>query len=161
MSRLIVEILEPFHGKIRPPPAARRHVRPERPLRRAPQRRSEREISIYGQERIRETSRLCRMNLAVHGSPGQIREGNTYYEDLHRTAGQFDFVMANPPFNVNAIDKERLEGDPRFSARPADGRQRQLHLISLFYSAPTSAATLSWPTRPVTRGLRAGAAAGS
>jgi type I restriction enzyme M protein len=51
------------------------------------------------------------MNLAIHGLEGDVREANTYYEDLHQSTGQFDFVLANPPFNVNAVDKERLTGD--------------------------------------------------
>ncbi|MEK7069559.1 MAG: N-6 DNA methylase, partial [Patescibacteria group bacterium] len=42
-------------------------------------------------------------------------QGNTYYEDLHRSVGKFDFAMANPPFNVNGIDKERIKDDPRFT----------------------------------------------
>ena len=45
------------------------------------------EISIYGQEKTGETVRLCRMNLAVHGLSGDIREGNTYYEDIHQSVG--------------------------------------------------------------------------
>ena len=51
------------------------------------------------------------MNLAIHGLEGDIREGISYYDDLHNATGQFDFVLANPPFNVNAVDKERLDGD--------------------------------------------------
>src|SRR5260370_12943115 len=51
------------------------------------------------------------MNLAVHGLEGDIREGNSYYEDIHDSVGKFDFVMANPPFNVDRIDKERLKDD--------------------------------------------------
>ena len=54
------------------------------------------------------------MNLAVHGLEGQISQSNTYYEDPHHAVGAFDYVMANPPFNVNRIDKAKLEGDPRF-----------------------------------------------
>jgi type I restriction enzyme M protein len=42
------------------------------------------------------------MNLAVHGLEGDIREGISYYDDLHTATGRFDFVLANPPFNVNA-----------------------------------------------------------
>jgi len=72
------------------------------------------EISVYGQERVAETVRLGKMNLAVHGLAGDIRQGNTYYEDLHNCPGKFDFVMANPPFNVDRVDKERLKDDRRF-----------------------------------------------
>jgi type I restriction enzyme M protein len=53
------------------------------------------------------------MNLALHGLSGDIRLANSYYEDLHHAVGKFDFVMANPPFNVGGIDKTKLEGDKR------------------------------------------------
>ena len=46
------------------------------------------------------------MNLALHGLSGDIRLGNSYYDDLHKSPGAFDFVMANPPFNVNGVDKD-------------------------------------------------------
>jgi type I restriction enzyme M protein len=72
------------------------------------------ELSIYGEERVAETVRLCRMNLAVHGLSGDVKQGNSYYEDIHESLGRFDFVMANPPFNVNGIDRERIKDDPRF-----------------------------------------------
>ena len=52
------------------------------------------------------------MNLAVHGLEGDIRHSgqvNSYYDDPHDATGRFDFVLANPPFNVNAVDKERLK----------------------------------------------------
>jgi type I restriction enzyme M protein len=51
------------------------------------------------------------MNLAVHGLSGDVRQGNSYYEDIHQCAGRFDFVMANPPFNVDRIDKDRIKDD--------------------------------------------------
>jgi type I restriction enzyme M protein len=54
------------------------------------------------------------MNLAVHGLAGDIRQGVTYYEDIHKSVSRFDFVMANPPFNVDRVDKERLKDDPRY-----------------------------------------------
>jgi type I restriction enzyme M protein len=53
------------------------------------------------------------MNLAVHGLEGDIREANTFYEDVHTLVGKCDFVMANPPFNVDMVDAEKVEGDPR------------------------------------------------
>jgi len=70
------------------------------------------ELAIFGVEKTDETGRLCRLNLAVHGLEGDIRHGgnvNSYYDDPHAATGQFDFVLANPPFNVNAVDKERLK----------------------------------------------------
>jgi type I restriction enzyme M protein len=48
------------------------------------------------------------MNLAVHGLEGDIKKAISYYEDLHESVAKFDFVLANPPFNVNAVDKDRL-----------------------------------------------------
>jgi type I restriction enzyme M protein len=75
------------------------------------------------------------MNLAVHGLEGQIRQSNTYYEDPFKSVGEFDYVMANPPFNVNKIDKTKLEGDARFPfglPRPDNGNYIW---IQIFYSA--------------------------
>ena len=114
--RLIVEVIEPFHGRILDPAAgsggmfvqSARFVAEHQGDPGA-------ELSIHGQERVAQTVRICQMNLAVHGLEGDIRQGNTYYEDIHRSRGKFDFVMANPPFNVNRVDKERIEDDPRFS----------------------------------------------
>ena len=51
------------------------------------------------------------MNLAVHGLEGEIKQGNAYYEDLHHAVGRFDYLLDNPPFNVSAVDKERLAAD--------------------------------------------------
>ena len=113
--RLIVEILEPFHGKIYDPACGSggMFVQSAHFCERHRQDPSQ-ELSIYGQEKTGDTVRLAKMNLAVHGFGGDIREGNTYYEDLHDSVGKFDFVMANPPFNVNKINKTKLEDDRRF-----------------------------------------------
>jgi type I restriction enzyme M protein len=74
------------------------------------------------------------MNLAVHGLAGDIRQGNTYYEDLHTSPGKFDFVMANPPFNVNRVDKERLKDDPRFPFGMPRVDNANYLWIQIFYS---------------------------
>lgn len=107
--RLMVEILEPFHGKILDPACGSggMFVQSARFVAEHKQNPSD-EISIFGQERVQATTQLCRMNLAVHGLEGDIRFGNTYYEDLHQSVGKFDFALANPPFNVNGIQKDRL-----------------------------------------------------
>jgi len=113
--RLIVEIIEPFHGRVFDPACGSggmfvqcaRFVERHRGS-------ATKELSVYGQEQKEVTVPLAKMNLALHGLSGDIRLGNSYYDDLHHSAGAFDFVMANPPFNVNGVDKDKLAGDPRF-----------------------------------------------
>jgi type I restriction enzyme M protein len=70
-------------------------------------------VVFHGQEKNRDTIRIAKMNLAVHGLEGKIAEAITYYQDEHNLAGKCDFVMANPPFNVDLVDAERIKGDPR------------------------------------------------
>ena len=113
--KLIVEIIEPFYGRILDPACGSggMFVQSAHFVQRH-QHNPGTDISIHGQERVAQTVRLCQMNLAVHGLAGEVRQGNTYYEDIHRSVGTFDFVMANPPFNVNKIDKDRIKDDPRF-----------------------------------------------
>ncbi len=134
--KLIVGIIQPYHGRIFDPACGSggMFVQSARFVAEH-QKNPSAELSIYGQERVAETVRLGKMNLAVHGLAGDIRQGNAYYEDLHRSVGKFDFVMANPPFNVNEVDKERLKDDPRFPfALPRTDNANYLW-IQLFYSA--------------------------
>ncbi|HID48868.1 MAG TPA: SAM-dependent DNA methyltransferase, partial [Chromatiales bacterium] len=56
---------------------------------------------------------LAKMNLAVHGLEGDIQKAITYYEDPHELVGKADYVMANPPFNVDEIDADKIKNDPR------------------------------------------------
>lgn len=70
-------------------------------------------VVFYGQEKNRDTIRIAKMNLAVHGLEGKIAEAITYYQDEHSLFGKCDFVMANPPFNVDLVDAERIKPDPR------------------------------------------------
>jgi type I restriction enzyme M protein len=134
--KLIVEIIEPYHGKIYDPACGsggmfvqsahfvERHRKDPGS-----------ELSVYGQEKTKETVRLAKMNLAVHGLAGDIREANTYYEDLHDSVGAFDFVMANPPFNVDKVDKAKLEDDPRFPFGLPKSDNANYLWIQTFYSA--------------------------
>lgn len=114
--RLIVEITEPFHGRVYDPACGSggmfvqcakfvdRHNKS-----------ATRELSVYGVEQKAGTVPLAKMNLALHGLSGDIRLANSYYEDPHHSVRAFDFVMANPPFNVDKVDKTKVAGDPRFA----------------------------------------------
>ncbi|MFH5832766.1 N-6 DNA methylase [Halalkalibaculum sp. DA3122] len=127
--KLIVEVLEPYGGKILDPACGsggmfvqsdkfrNRHQKngdDSVRTRHGVSQQAKDILSIYGQENKENTVRLCKMNLAVHGLEGDIRTGNTYYENAHDCVGRFDYVMANPPFNVSGVDKEAIEGDPRY-----------------------------------------------
>jgi type I restriction enzyme M protein len=138
--RFLVEVLEPFHGRILDPACgsggmfvqSARFVKEHK-------RNPGAELSIHGQERVDGNVRLARMNLAVHGLEGDIKHGNTYYEDLHSTVGKFDFVCANPPFNVSQVDKERLSAEVGTGRRYPFGLPRTDNAnylwIQDFYSA--------------------------
>ena len=74
-------------------------------------------VTFYGQEKSDTNTRLARMNLAVHGLEGRIIQGNTFYEDPHELQGRCDFVMANPPFNVDGVNPEAIKNDARLFTR--------------------------------------------
>jgi type I restriction enzyme M protein len=134
--QLIVGIIEPFHGRIFDPACGSggMFVQSARFVTEH-QKNPGAELSVYGQEKVAETVRLGKMNLAVHGLSGDIRQGNAYYEDLHRSTGKFDFVMANPPFNVDRVDKDRLKDDPRFPFGLPRTDNANYLWIQLFFSA--------------------------
>ncbi len=138
--RLIVEILEPYHGRILDPAcgSAGMFVHSADFVRRH-QKSPNSELSLYGVERTRETWRLAQMNLAVHGLSGKILDGDTYrdamFENVMTEDGGFDFVMANPPFNVKELDKSKLfdvNGRYPFGVPTADNAN--FLWISLFFS---------------------------
>lgn len=70
-------------------------------------------LTFRGLEKNATTIRLAKMNLAVHGLEGDIKKAITYYEDPHELVGKADYVMANPPFNVDEIDADKVKSDPR------------------------------------------------
>ena len=139
--KLIVEVIEPFHGAILDPACGsggmfvhsaefvrRHHKAPDK------------ELAVYGIEKMTDTLRLCRLNLAVHGLSGDIKEANTYYEDPHKLRGRFDFVMANPPFNQSEVDRARLltatgQVDPRYPLGLPTVNNANTLWINLFYAA--------------------------
>jgi type I restriction enzyme M protein len=133
--KLIVDIIEPFHGKIFDPACGSGGMFVQSAAFVEHHKKSVNEISIYGQEKVAETIRLCKMNLAVHGLSGDIRQANTYYEDIHKSVGKFDFVMANPPFNVDKVDKERIKDDPRYPFGLPKADNANYLWMQVFYSA--------------------------
>ena len=141
--RLLAEIIEPFHGRILDPACGSggMFVQSARFVAEH-QKNPAAELAICGVEKTDETGRLCRLNLAVHGLEGDIKHGgniNSYYDDPHTATGSFDFVLANPPFNVNAVDKERLKDMVGAGRRFPFGLPRTDNAntlwIQLFYSA--------------------------
>ena len=144
--KLLAEIIEPFHGRILDPACGSggMFVQSARFVAEH-QKNPAAELAICGVEKTDETGRLCRLNLAVHGLEGDIRHGgnvNSYYDDPHTATGSFDFVLANPPFNVNAVDKERLADMVGAGRRFPFGLPRTDNAnylwIQLFYSALNS-----------------------
>jgi type I restriction enzyme M protein len=141
--RLLAEVIEPFHGRILDPACGSggMFVQSARFVAEHKKNPSS-ELSVFGVEKTDETGRLCRMNLAVHGLEGDIRHGgqvNSYYDDPHEATGKFDFVLANPPFNVNAVDKDRLKESVGTGRRYPFGLPRTDNgnylWIQLFYSS--------------------------
>jgi len=97
------------------------------------------ELSIHGQEKVEATIAICRMNLAINGLEGDIKKAISYYDDPHNSTGRFDRVLANPPFNMSAVDKERLASAVGPGRRYPFGLPRADNAnylwIQLFYSA--------------------------
>ena len=100
-------------------------------------------VTFYGHEKNETTAKLAQINLAVHGLQGSIRAGNeaiTYYKDPHELVGKCDFVMANPPFNVDEVDAEKVKGDKRLPfGRPGVNKEKKISnanylWLSYFYS---------------------------
>lgn len=136
LVRLIVDIIEPFHGRIYDPACGSggMFVHSANFVQNH-QRSPKDEITVFGVEKTGETLRMAKLNLAMHGLSGDIREANSYYEDPHEALGRFDFVMANPPFNQSGVDKERLKDDPRFPFGMPTADNANYLWIQLFYSA--------------------------
>jgi len=118
--RLMVEVIEPYKGTIFDPAcgSAGMFVQSSYFVDR---RREElhdtdtKDLMVYGAEKTADTVKLARMNLAVNGLRGEIRPANSYYEDPYSSYGKFDYVMANPPFNVDDVNLDRVKNQKRFN----------------------------------------------
>jgi len=143
LVQLLAQVIEPYHGRILDPACGSGGMFVQSARFVAEHKKNPaNELSIHGVEKTDETGRLCRMNLAVHGLEGDIRHGgqiNTYYDDPHAATGKFDFVLANPPFNVNAVDKERLKNavgsGRRYPFGLPESDNANYLWIQLFYSS--------------------------
>jgi type I restriction enzyme M protein len=115
---LMVEYIEPYHGKIFDPACGSggMFVQSANFIRRHHlQKGAVSPIYVYGQEKTLQTVNLGKMNLAINGLRGEIKQGDSYAEDLYDSFGKFDFVMANPPFNVKEVNEDTVKKDRRFT----------------------------------------------
>lgn len=112
--RFIVEVIEPYKGKIYDPACGSggMFVQSATFIREA--NHDLNDIYVCGQEYMGETVRLAKMNLLVNNLRGQIYETNSYENDPHNSYGSFDYVMANPPFNVKSVKESTVKNDKRF-----------------------------------------------
>ena len=120
--RLMVEIIEPHGGKVFDPACGSGGMFVQSAQFIAQHRTdvnaragASSDVYVYGQEKTLETVKLAKMNLAVNDLRGEIRQANTYYEDPFDSFGAFDYVMANPPFNVDDVSLPTVEKDRRFN----------------------------------------------
>ncbi|SFJ78145.1 type I restriction-modification system subunit M [Thermoflavimicrobium dichotomicum] len=111
---LIANVLEPDHGIVLDPACGSggMFVQSAHFVEKMKENPTER-LTFYGLEKNPTTIRLAKMNLAVHGLEGDIQKAITYYEDPHELVGKCDFVMANPPFNVDEVDAAKIKDDKR------------------------------------------------
>jgi type I restriction enzyme M protein len=115
LVELITNVIEPDHGKVLDPACGSggMFVQSAHFVERMKQNPNQ-ALTFYGMEKNPTTIRLAKMNLAVHGLEGNIQKAITYYEDPHDGLwGTADFVMANPPFNVDEVDSEKIKNDRR------------------------------------------------
>lgn len=124
--KLLVEIIEPYHGRILDPACGSggMFVQSANFVKSHSENKTQvmNEVALYGQEKGSSNIRTAKMNLAIHGLSGKIAEVNSFYTDAFSSVGTFDFVLANPPFNVKGKDKNKqividpakIKGDPRY-----------------------------------------------
>lgn len=112
LVRMIVNVIEPDHGKVLDPAcgSAGMFVQTGHFIEDVRHARANDTVTFHGQEKSDSNTKLARMNLVVHGlDASNIRQGNTFYDQIDHLIGQCDFVMANPPFNVDGVDTKKVK----------------------------------------------------
>lgn len=134
--KLIVKILEPDNGLVLDPACGSGGMFVQSARFIENHNKNVNDISIYGTDVIEQNVNIAKMNMAVHQLSGQMRQANSYYEDPFDTPGRFDFVMANPPFNVDKIDKDRIRNNSsRYPLGMPKADNGNYIWIQMFYAA--------------------------
>lgn len=141
LVQTIVNVIEPDHGLVFDPACGSggMFVQSSHFIERLGKKTHE-AATFKGQEKTATTIKIAKMNLAVHGLEGNILEGNTFYEDQHNLLDKCDFVMANPPFNTDGVDSEKVKTDRRLPfGLPGVNKKKEVSngnylWISYFYS---------------------------
>ncbi|MDX2469240.1 MAG: N-6 DNA methylase, partial [SAR324 cluster bacterium] len=124
LVQMIVNVIEPDHGSVIDPACGSGGMfvqsqqfidQHRKELKEQGEKHDEDQIFVYGQEKTGDTVKLAKMNLAVNGLKGEIKQANSYSEDPFDGFGKFDYVMANPPFNVDDVPIATVESDERFN----------------------------------------------
>ena len=118
--RLMVEMIEPYGGLILDPACGSGGMFVQSAdivgeHRKAYQDTGEHELVVHGVEKEKETVKIARMNMFLNGLRNEIVNANSYYDDPFDTYGRFDYVMANPPFNVDDVNLDKVKCQKRFS----------------------------------------------
>lgn len=122
--RLMVEMIEPYNGSVYDPACGSggmfvqslQFVERRKELsKKLGEAETNNSLFVYGQEKTLDTGKLAKMNLFVNGLKGDIRQANSYAEDPFKGFEKFDYIMANPPFNVDDVALATVEKDPRFN----------------------------------------------
>lgn len=137
LVKTIVNIIEPNHGIVFDPAAgsAGMFVQTAHFIENKGASASSK-VTFYGQEKTDTNTKLAKMNMAVHGLDAKIVQGNSFYEDKHELVGKCSFVMANPPFNVDGVDKEKesVKNDARLPFGLPNNDNANYLWIQYFYS---------------------------
>ncbi len=113
LVRTIVNIIEPDHGLVLDPAcgSAGMFVQTGHFIQEVRRQQANDTVTFHGQEKSDTNTKLARMNLVVHGlDASNIRQGNTFYDQVEQLVGRCDLVMANPPFNVDGVDTKLMSG---------------------------------------------------